>query len=87
MTLRDAGGLVLLVLAALAIATLLQGCFWAGQTKPVVGLYVPSLQPISRDALSCLSQEAYHDLVQRELEWRYAFEQCRATVEELTVQP
>lgn len=66
--------------------TLLTGCLWQGEVKPVAGIYVPSLRPIPKEALACLSEQTYQDLVAREVEWRMAYGSCKAIAEELTIQ-
>lgn len=85
MTARDVAGVVLFAILLIVLASQVSGCLWQGQVKPVAGVYVPSLQPISREALQCLDERTYRDLVQRDLEWRAAYDSCQAVVEELTV--
>ena len=85
MKLRSPAALVLLALAAFVIASMLAGCNWNSRADPVVGVYLPSLKPIPAQALQCLDEQTYLDLVNRELEWRKAFENCKAATDELTV--
>lgn len=85
MKLRSAAGVVLLVLALFVLASQLSGCLWQGEVKPVVGVYVPSLKPIPREELQCLEQHTYDTMVDNEIEWRTAYDSCRAVLDELTV--
>jgi hypothetical protein len=81
---RIASALFFLLLC-LAVLLMLSGCTW--QTKPVVFLYEPQLAPISRTDLQCLDDRTYQALVRRDLEWRAAFGECKAVVDELSEAP
>jgi hypothetical protein len=83
MTLWTAAILIVVV----AIVWALTGCATNPCVKPVVDLPEPVLPAVTAGELSCLSDEAYMRLAERDVILKSALLQCREALSELTEQP
>ena len=74
---------VILIVVVL-VAWALTGCATNPCVKPVVSLPEPVLPVVTASELSCLSDEAFMRLAERDVILQSALAQCRAVVEETT---
>ena len=80
-------GMLILLVAVVAIVWALTGCATNPCVKPVVSLEEPVLPTVSATAMGCLDEATWDALWQRDLILQSRLRECREVVLELTEQP